>query len=288
MRRGATPKYVRATVTALCAGGLAISGLLAGIGHAAPKATSAAMTIPVDRQDYVTAYTTTNPSDGTTIDPYDADPSSIHVRTSGGKEFPRSFVHMALDYLPDGAIPTDLTMTLHLTQQSDASNTGVYPIYNVNNAQAIVEACALVTELPSKFDQSNPPKEDCEHGSAVGKQSTDGQTWTFSLKNLLAYWHAHGNTGAALIGIGSGDSSQTWQVAFYRSRSAALVKYVTGAEPSSSGGSTAVKGPTDGFGGAVVPPLATPPGPTVVPPGGGPVPPPAGSTPSVAPTGPGS
>ena len=168
--KAATPKYLRATVTAVCAAGLATSGLLAGIGHAAPKATSAAMTIPVDRQDYVTAYTTTNPSDGTTIDPYDADPSSIHVAISGGKEFARSFVHMALDYLPAGAVPTDLTMTLHLTQQSDASNSGVYPIYNVNNAQAIVEACALVTELPSKFDQSNPPKEDCEHGSAVGKQ----------------------------------------------------------------------------------------------------------------------
>src|SRR3954463_2167598 len=95
MPRAATSKFMRATVTAVCAAGIATSGLLAGIGHAAPKATSAAMTIPVDRQDYVTAYTTTNPSDGTTIDPYDADPSSIHVAISGGKEFARSFVHMA-------------------------------------------------------------------------------------------------------------------------------------------------------------------------------------------------
>src|SRR3954447_18749689 len=254
--KAATPNYGRATVTAVCAAGLATSGLLAGIGHAAPKATSAAMTIPVDRQDYVTAYTTTNPSDGTTIDPYDADPSSIHVAISGGKEFARSFVHMALDYLPAGAVPTDLTMTLHLTQQSDASNSGVYPIYNVNNAAAIVEACALVTELPSKFDQSNPPKADCEHGSAVGKQSSDGQTWTFSLKNLLAYWHAHGNTGAALIGIGSGDSSQTWQVAFYRSRSTALVKYVAGAvSKGSSVGApgTPVSGTASSGGGSVAP-----------------------------------
>lgn len=288
MRRGATPKYVRATVTALCAGGLAISGLLAGIGHAAPKAVPAAMTIPVDRQDYVTAYTTTNPSDGTTIDPYDADPSSIHVAISNGQEFARSFVHVALDYLPAGAVPTDLTMTLHLTQQSDASNSGVYPIYNVNNAEAIVEACALVTELPSKFDRSNPPKADCEHGSAVGRQSADGQTWTFSLKNLLAYWHAHGNTGAALIGIGSGDESQTWQVAYYRSRSTALVKYVAGAVSSSGAGTTDVKGPTGGFGGSVVPPAAHAPGTTVVPPTGGTVAPPVGSTPSVAPTGSGT
>jgi ABC-type branched-subunit amino acid transport system substrate-binding protein len=281
-------RHGRATVTALCAAGIGISGLLAGIGHAAPTTapTTASMTIPVDRQDYVTAYTTTNPSDGTTIDPYDADPSSIHVAISGGKEFARSFVHMALDYLPDGAVPTDLTMTLHLTQQSDASNTGAYPIYNVNNSQAIIQACALVTELPSKFDQSNPPKEDCQHGSAVGKQSSDGQTWTFALKNLLAYWHAHGNTGAALIGVGSGDSSQTWQVAFYRSRSAAVVSYVTGAVPSSTGGGgTTVRGPGPGPGATVVPPAAHAAGTTVVPPSGGTVAPPVGSTPSVAPSG---
>src|SRR3954467_4889502 len=287
MRRAATPKaatpkaatskYLRATVTAVCAAGLATSGLLAGIGHAAPKATSAAMTIPVDRQDYVTAYTTTNPSDGTTIDPYDADPSSIHVAISGGQEFARSFVHMALDYLPDGAVPTDLTMTLHLTQQSDASNAGVYPIYNVNNAQAIVQACALVTELPAKFDQSNPPKEDCQHGSAVGKQRSDGQTWTFSLKNLLAYLHLHGNTGAALIGAGSGASSQTWQVAFYRSRSTAVVDYVTGVASGTGHGSTAVKGPADGLGSSLVPPAAHAPATAVVPPAGNTVVPPVGS-----------
>src|SRR4051794_30420930 len=167
---------------------------------------------------------------------------------------------MALGYLPDGAVPTDLTMTLHPTQQADASNSGVYPIYNVNNTEAIVQACALVTELPAKFDQSNPPKEDCQHGSAVGKQSSDGQTWTFSLKNLLAYWHQHGNTGAALVAVGSGDSSQTWQVAFYRSRSAAVVRYVAGAVPSTSGGGTTVKGPTDGFGGQMTSPAAHAPG----------------------------
>jgi len=265
-------KHWRATVTALCAAGVAVSGLLAGIGHAAPQASVASMTIPVDRQDYVTAYTATNPSDGTTIDPYDADPSSIHVAISGGKEFARSFVHIALDYLPDGAVPTDLAMTLHLTQQSDASNTGVYPIYNVNNSQAIIEACALVTELPSKFDQSNPPKEDCQHGSAVGQQSGDGQTWTFPLKNLLAYWHAHGNTGAALIGVGSGDSSQTWQVAFYRSRSQAVVHYVAAAVTSTNGSSPPVAGTVAGpsghgsGSGAVAPPPAQAPGASVVPP----------------------
>ena len=278
-------RLARTTVTALCAGGLATSGLLAGIGHAAPKAAVPSMVIPVDRQDYVTAYTTHNPTDGSTVDPYDADPSSIHVGISGGSEFARSFVHLALDYLPDGATPTDLTMTLHLTQQSDASNTGVYPVYNVNNTQAIVEACALVTELPSKFDDSNPPKADCEHGSAVGKQSSDGQTWTFNLKNLLGYWHQHGNTGAALIGIGSGDSSQTWQVAYYRSRSSAVVDYVTAAtsgHPAASGATT-VSGPTTSGAGTVVPPAAAAPGSAVVPPTNTSIASPAASAPSVAP-----
>src|SRR5947209_11100550 len=150
-------RIARVTVTAACTAGLAVSGLLAGSGAAAPRASAASMTIPVDRQDYVTSVTTKNPSDGTTVDPYDADPSSIHVAINGGQQFARSYVHLALDYLPDGAVATDLTMTLYRTAQSDASNAGVYPIYNVHDDQAIVQACVLTTELPASFDQSNPP-----------------------------------------------------------------------------------------------------------------------------------
>ncbi len=224
-------RWARMVVVATSAAGLASSGLLAGAGAAAPAATAQTMTIPVDRQDYVTAATTHNPTDGTTVDPYDADPSSIHVAVTSGSEFARSFVHLALDYLPSGALPSDATLTLHVTQQSDASNSGVYPIYNVNTAQAIVQACVLTTELPAKFDDSNPPKEDCAHGSTVGKPSHDGQTWTFGLKNLLAYWHAHGNTGAALVPVGSGESGQSWSVAYYRSRSSSQVTFTTVVPP---------------------------------------------------------
>ncbi|MBV9368529.1 MAG: hypothetical protein JO074_01765, partial [Frankiales bacterium] len=101
------------------------------------------MPVPVDRQDYVTAYTTHNPQDGSVVDPYDGDPSSIHVAISGGKDFAHSYVHLALDYLPDGAVATNATLTMHLTQQADASNTGDYQIYNVNTSAAIIEACAL-------------------------------------------------------------------------------------------------------------------------------------------------
>ena len=210
-------------------------GLVAGVVPAVMVATAGAtehaaarthrIVVPVDRQDYVADVTTTNPSDGSTVDPYDADPSSLHVAISGGSEFARSFVHLALDYLPSGARADDAVMTLHLTAQSDASNTGVYPIYNVNTTAAIVSACVLKTELPNDFDPSNPPAYDCPHGSTVGKPNKAGDTWTFDLKALLPYWRAHGNTGAALVPIGTGAPNQTWSVSFYKSRSTSHVMF---------------------------------------------------------------
>src|SRR4051794_38300051 len=219
-------RLARLSVTAVCATGLATSGLLATVGAAASGAST--IVVPVDRQDYTTPVTTTNPYDGSTVDPYDGDPSSIHVAMQGGQPAATSYVHVALDYIPQGTVATGAVMTLHLTQQSDASNKGVYPIYNVNNSQAIIEACALKSEVQPNFDDQHPPAYDCQHGSAAGKQSKDGQIWTFDLAGLLGYWHEHGNTGAALIGIGSGDDSDPWQVAFYKSRSAARVVFSAG------------------------------------------------------------
>lgn len=222
-------RFARSAAAAAAAGAIAALGLMATAGSAqstsAGGAGSGTMTIPVDRQDYVADHTVPNPQGGASIDPYDNDPSSIHVQISGGQEFARSFVHLALDYLPSGNSATSATMTLYLTAQSDASNTGAYPIYNVNTSQAIVQACALTSELPSNFDPANPPPYNCELGSSVGKPSSDGQSWTFDLKDLVAYWIAHGNTGAALIPVGSGDTSQTWGVAYYKSRSTSNVSY---------------------------------------------------------------
>jgi hypothetical protein len=229
-----TPKLSGlAALAALALGALAVAPSVEA-STARDAGSPTAMDVPVDRQDYTTAYTTHNPQDGSVVDPYDGDPSSIHVAISGGKDFAHSYVHLALDYLPEGAVATNATLTMHLTQQADASNTGDYQIYNVNTSAAIIEACALTTELPAKFDDQNPPAYDCAHGSAVGSPNKAGDTWTFSLKNLVAYWALHGNTGAALIGIGSGDESQTWQVAFYRSRSLASVAFSAPAPPSST------------------------------------------------------
>ena len=202
--------------------------------------------VPVDRQDYVAAFTTTNPHDGSTVDPYDGDPSSIHVAINAGSELARSFVHLALDYLPSKTTATDAVMTLHVTAQSDASNTGVYPVYNINSSSAIISACVLKTELPSQFDPSKPPAYDCPHGSTVGKPDKTGDTWTFDLKALLPYWRAHGNTGAALVPVGTGDPSQNWGVAFYKSRATSTVAFTPVAS------SPSVHKTHAGSGGAVV------------------------------------
>ena len=214
------------------------------------------MPLPVDRQDYVTSVSTTNPTDGSLIDPYDADPSSIHVAVNGGSEFARSFVHVALDYLPAHTSATQLTMTLHVTQQSDASNTGTYPIYNVNTSSAIIEACALTTELPQKFDYTKPPAYDCAHGSAVGTPSKAGDTFTFKLAKLVDYWRIHGNTGAALLPI-PGGANNTWSIAFYKSRSAALADFAAVRKPS-AGGHVQAPAPSPAPPATSVPPASNP------------------------------
>ncbi|HET6916808.1 MAG TPA: ABC transporter substrate-binding protein [Acidimicrobiales bacterium] len=244
-------RFARSALVAGAIGAVAAMGLIATAGRAqtAPSGGSASgssgsMVVPVDRQDYVADHTVPNPQGGASTDPYNNDPSSIHVAINGGQEFARSFVHLALDYLPSGDQASGATMTLVPTGQSDASNTGVYPIYNVNTSQAIIQACVLTSELPSVFDPSNPPAYNCELGSSVGKANADG-SWTFNLKDLVPYWNSHGNTGAALIPVGSGDPSQNWAVAFYKSRSGSGVSYVpspAGGGASAGGGSTSGAG----------------------------------------------
>lgn len=240
--------FLHSAVLAVSVGALAAIGLIANAGSAqtqpsgtAPSAgssgSSGSMTIPVDRQDYVADHTVANPQGGAPTDPYNNDPSSIHVAIDGGQEFARSFVHLALDYLPADSQASAATMTFVPTGQSDASNTGVYPIYNINTSQAIVQACVLTSELPAVFDPNNPPAYNCELASSVGKANSDG-SWTFDLKNLIAYWNTHGNTGAALIPVGSGDPSQNWAVAFYKSRSTSNVSYVPSPAGATSGSAT--------------------------------------------------
>src|SRR5581483_10385177 len=85
--RAARRRALLATVVAgmFAAPGLAVASTAAPALPSDHRSNAQHLVVPVDRQDYVTAVTTTNPVDGTTIDPYDADPSSIHVvRVDGG------------------------------------------------------------------------------------------------------------------------------------------------------------------------------------------------------------
>ncbi|MHB1787228.1 MAG: hypothetical protein ACYCS7_14015, partial [Acidimicrobiales bacterium] len=147
---------------------LTASASLAIAGSPAVSASPSTMQLPVDRQDYVTD-TPDSPISSQPIDPYNGDSTSIHVAVNSGQELARSFIHVPLSYLPPGTEATGLTVQLHVTSQSDASNTGTYPIYNTNTNTAIIEACALTTELPIRFDPNKPPAYDCQHGSAIGR-----------------------------------------------------------------------------------------------------------------------
>ncbi|HMC71336.1 MAG TPA: hypothetical protein VKJ07_19425, partial [Mycobacteriales bacterium] len=88
-------RFVRRALALGVVAGVAPAVMVATAGateRAAAKPHAQREVIPVDRQDYVADFTTTNPTDGSTVDPYNADPSSIHVAINGGSEFARSFV----------------------------------------------------------------------------------------------------------------------------------------------------------------------------------------------------
>jgi ABC-type branched-subunit amino acid transport system substrate-binding protein len=264
MTAGAPPVARRSTqrrgrLTALAALGLVVfgsGGVLgaaqahAAAGHAATGSgttSSGTMALPVARQDYVTD-TPTDPATGQPVDPYNGDPTSIHVAVSSGKELARSFVWVPLSYLPEGTEATDVTARFSVTNQSEASSSGNYAIYNVDTDTAIIEACVLTTELPSTFDPDHPPAYDCADGSAVGKPDQGYDTWTFDLRDLVAYWNAHGDTGAALVPIAPSPTA-TFSVSFYTSLSEARATYAPVAgQPATGGAAPAASVPSGSAG----------------------------------------
>jgi ABC-type branched-subunit amino acid transport system substrate-binding protein len=206
-----------AAVTATGLVGLVAAG-------SASAADPKAMHVPVDGQAYVATVQTDNPSDGTAVDVYGGDQSVIHVAMNAGQEQARSFVHVALDYLPARAAADQVALTLHVAEKSDASTKGVYNLYNVNAAAAIIQACVLSTPFDAALDRAAPPAADCAAGSAVGKVDKAGTTWTFRLGALLPAWKRAGNTGLALVPIAA-DPTATWGVAFAKTKSTAKVVY---------------------------------------------------------------
>jgi ABC-type branched-subunit amino acid transport system substrate-binding protein len=172
--------------------------------RAATDASPRTDAVATDRQAYVA-----DPP----VDPYNNDTLNVHVGAAGGSELARSFVHLALDGLPQGASVTGATIAL--TATTDQTQ-------NVNTSSAIVQACVLTTELSAQFDSKAPPAFDCSKGSTVGKAGPDG-VWTFDLGNLVPFWAQHGNTGAAIVPVAAPEA--TWSIAFDKTLTAAKATY---------------------------------------------------------------
>ncbi|MBV8982118.1 MAG: ABC transporter substrate-binding protein, partial [Acidimicrobiia bacterium] len=170
--------------------------------------------VATDRQDYVV---------DTPVDPYNKDTLNVHVGAVAGSELARSFVHLALDGLPQGASVTgsSLTMTPATGQTTP----------DVNASTGLLQACVLTSELPAQFDPSKPPAFDCSQGSSVGHRAADG-SWTFDLGRLVPFWAGHGNTGAAIVPIP--DPGATWSITFDKTLTAANATWTAPAAASSS------------------------------------------------------
>lgn len=179
--------------------------------------------LPVDIQKYAATQG---------VDPYQADPTSLHVSVSLGSETTRSYARVAFDRLGAGAKISGATLDLIVTSKSAAPKTAIYETYNVSPETAIIQACVLTEPLTEDFDPAAPPAFDCAQGSATGSVLEDG-TWRFDLTALLAFWHTHGNTGLALVPV-IAEPQASWAVSFLTTSSAAGATYTGKAIPTVS------------------------------------------------------
>src|SRR5581483_8590661 len=176
--------------------------------------------VPADRQSYIA---------DTPTDPYNNDQLALHVGAAGGKPVSHSYIHLGLDGLPDGASLQDATLTL----VSNGDKT-----HNVNTGAAIAQACVLLTELPANPDSAHQPEFDCAKGSSVGQAATDGSgAWTFSLRNLAAFWQANGNTGAVIVPVAD-PTSQPWSLGFDKTLTGATATWTVPAASSRTSDTT--------------------------------------------------
>jgi hypothetical protein len=206
--RNVPPRRVAGTL--FVAGFAGLVALVAGSSVVARADSSA---VAVDRQN----YTVTTPGG---VDPYNNDTTAIHVGVTAGSETADSFVHLELDALPGGAVPTGGVLTLKpVTEQKQAAQDNVNP----TGAAVILEACVLATEQPVNFDPKNPPASDCPAATSVGKAQPDG-SWTFDLAVLMARWTVH-NTGAEIRPVPGDSPSENWSIGFDVSLTTATVDY---------------------------------------------------------------
>ncbi len=201
--------------------GIATVLVLAPMPGSASSSESRTAAIPVDRQAYVI---------NAPADPYENEKTALHIGVALGQEVAQSFIHLALDRLPEDAQIGSVVVTMHVTQQAETGSTSGFQTYNVNTDAALIQACVLTEELKEPFDPAAPPAYDCQHGSAVGVRG-EGDAWTFDLTNLVKVWSKAGNTGAALLPIRNGPVD-SWAISFFKGRSTAKVGYLVPAVPS--------------------------------------------------------
>ena len=197
----------RRVAGSLFAAGLA--GLVALVAGSSVVARADSSAVAVDRQN----YTVSAPAD-----PYNNDTTAIHVGVTAGSETADSYVHLELDGLPGGAVPTGGTLTLRPVTDLQPS---AQDNQNPANATVILEACVLATEQPASFDPKNPPASDCPAATSVGRLQPDG-SWTFDLATLMPKWKAH-NTGAEIRPVYG--PTDTWSIGFNVSLTTATVDY---------------------------------------------------------------
>jgi len=225
---------------AMAAFGLGAAGLVGLVAGGSLTARADSTAVAVDRQNYTV-------STAQAADPYNNDQTAIHVGVARGADFADSFVHLEINALPGGAVPTGGVLTLrpvtdtNRSAQDNATAPGSSPV---------LQACVLKTELPVNFDPKNPPPSDCPAATAIGRAQPDG-SWTFDLAKLLPKWELS-NTGAEIQPVPTGSPTENWTIGFDVSLNTATVTYTlpgqtgtyttvtstTSTQISSGGGST--------------------------------------------------
>lgn len=162
----------------------------------------------------------------------------------GGSDI-RSYVHVDLGQLPDGAVISSLKLVMNVSAQNAEhaqrhASVQQQPPATSNAAAAAIQACPAVEPWgpaegdppsstvvarphPESADATaevetirNEPFYDCALGGARGSQSKDGLTWTFDLTSIAKKWQAGEffNEGVALLPVNTSVGA-TWTVEFH-------------------------------------------------------------------------
>jgi hypothetical protein len=237
-------------VTALVSGALLTPHASARPAAAHRSAASKTVRVQVQRAGYVV---------DTPVDPYAAEAGELHVAVAAGREVARSFLRLAPAALGRQTESSTLRLSLPVVAPAPGLLSGL------SLAPPVIEACVLLTTLPTTVTASDAPAVSCARGSAIGVPDPAGTAWSFRLVHLVHYWRTHADTGIALLPISSSPTA-TWTTSFSVKGIAAtvgtLAKAADATRPASSAaaaattsarsaGTTAHRSTT----GAVAPPL---------------------------------